>query len=136
MALDGINSPAGSWYTQELPDKGIGMLAKHDLKRGDLITAYTPVLLVHREKALSVQEREKFLRIAVDQLPVATKKLYFSLTTAFGDPTVIVQDVIQANSFEMQVGGQMHLAIFPETSRLNHDCAPKYGYLFPVKYDC
>jgi len=106
------------------------MLAKRNLKRGDLITAYTPALLAHMEKALSVQEREKFLRIAVDQLPVATKQSYFSLATIFGDPTVIVQDVVKANAFEMQVGGQMHLALFPEPSRMNHDCAPKYVHLF------
>jgi ribosomal RNA assembly protein len=128
--LDGINNPDGPWYTQKLPAKGIGMLAKRNLKRGDLIAAYTPVLLAHMEDALSARDREKFLRFAVDQLPVATKESYFSLATIFGDPTVIVQDVVKANAFEMQVGGQMHLAVIPEPSRMNHECAPKYVHLF------
>ncbi|KAL1884398.1 hypothetical protein Plec18167_001986 [Paecilomyces lecythidis] len=28
----------------------------------------------------------------------------------------------------MQVGGNMHLAVFPEASRMNHDCAPNAQY--------
>jgi hypothetical protein len=136
-SLDGVNNPGGPWYTQKLPGKGVGMLAERDMERGDLITAYTPVLLAHMENVLSTREREKFLRLAVDQLPAATVESYFSLATIYGDPRVIVQDVVKANAFEMQVGGQMHLALFPEPSRMNHDCSPKYAQLsLPVKRDC
>jgi len=123
--LNGINNADGPWYTKSLPGKGTGMLAKHDLKRGDLITAFTPVLLVHPEKYLSTLAREALLRKAIGQLPVATRDAYLNLATIYGDPTTIVQDVLKANTFEVQVGGEMHLAIFPETARMNHDCAPK-----------
>jgi hypothetical protein len=125
-ALDGINNSEGPWYPQKLPDKGIGALAKRNLERGDLITAYTPVLLVHREDTLSTQKREEFLRIAIDQLPVASREAYLSLATTFSNPALVVQDIVNTNAYDMQVGGQMHLAILPETSRINHDCAPKY----------
>jgi len=121
-----INPPDGPWYTRKLPGKGIGMLAKRNLKRGDVITAYTPYLLAHMENVLSTQEREEYLRIAVDQLPDASKEHYFSLATIYGKPSVIVQDVVKTNTFEMQVGGQMHMAVFPEAARMNHACAPKY----------
>jgi hypothetical protein len=131
-ALDGINNSEGPWYTQKLPGKGIGALAKRNLERGDLITAYTPLLLVHRENALSTQKREKFLRIAVDQLPFASRESYLGLATTSGNPALVVQDVINTNAFDMQVGGQMHLAILPETSRINHDCAPKYVHIFLI----
>ncbi len=53
-------------------------------------------------------------------LPAASREHYFSLATIYGQPHVAVQDVVKANAFEMQVGGQMHLAVFPETSRMNH----------------
>lgn len=44
----------------------------------------------------------------------------------YGHKTMRVQDRLKANAFEMQVGGVMHLALFPEANRINHDCAPKY----------
>lgn len=125
-ALDGINSRGGSWYTEELPGKGTGLIADRILERGDLITAYTPVLLVYMDKVLSTRDREIFLRIAIDQLPSASREAYLSLSTIYGNPTVIAQDVLKANNFEIQVRREMHLAVFPETSRMNHDCAPKY----------
>lgn len=121
----GINSPEGPWYTKALPGKGIGMLARQDLKRGDLITAYTPYLLAHAENVLSTQEREKFFRLALDQLPAASQEHYLSLAKYFHEPSVVVQDIVKANVFEMQLAGQMHLAVVPEPSRLNHACAPK-----------
>ncbi|KEF54009.1 uncharacterized protein A1O9_09804 [Exophiala aquamarina CBS 119918] len=124
----GINSPEGPWYTKELPGKGIGMLAKQDLKRGDLVTAFTPYLLAHAENVLTTMEREKFLQIGLKQLPTASQEHYLSLAKYYNDPSVVVQDVVKANAFEMQVGGLMHLAVFPESSRLNHACAPNAQY--------
>ena len=90
------------------------------------MTAYTPALLAHHESDLSTMEREKFFRIAVYQLPDATRDMYLKLATVYGDPRVRVQDIVKANTFQLQLGGQNHLAVFPETSRLNHACAPKY----------
>lgn len=124
-ALDEINVSKDQWYTKKLPGKGMALMAARELKRGDRITAYTPALLAHMEQALSTQKREHYLRIAVNQLPRATRESYYTLATIFGDPSVIAQDVVKANAFEMQIGGQMHLAVFPETSRMNHDCGPK-----------
>ncbi|KIV86914.1 hypothetical protein PV11_02490 [Exophiala sideris] len=128
LASHGINPDDGPWYVQQLPGKGMGVLAKHDLHRGDRITAYTPYLLAHMENVLSTIEREHFLRIAIDQLPAASREHYLSLATIYGNPSVVIQDVVKANAFEMQVGGQMHLAIFPETSRMNHACSPNAQY--------
>jgi len=121
-----INKATGAWYTKSLPGRGIGMLAKQALKRGDLITAYTPVLIVYMEAALSTMEREKYLRVAIEQLPPKTRIAYQSLATIYGDAETIIQDVLKANTFEVQIGGHRHMAVFPETSRINHDCGPKY----------
>jgi hypothetical protein len=125
-ALNGINNPTGPWTTRPLPGKGIGMLASVPLSHGDLITAYTPLLLVNIAHPLPTKIMESFLRRAVDQLPTASREAYLSLATQFDNPDVIVQDVLKSNAFEVQVGGMMHLAVFPEPARLNHDCAPKY----------
>jgi len=124
--LEGVNLPDGPWYTEQIPGKGIGMLAEHDLKYGDLITAYTPVLLAYPESTLSIEERERYFRLAVDQLPHATRDAYYNLSTIYGIPEVIAQDVVKGNAFEIQIAGVMHVALFPEPSRINHDCSPKY----------
>lgn len=115
-ALDGINESGDSWYTQQLEGKGVGMLASRRLNRKDLVTAYTPVLLVYREQELSMQEREALLRTAINQLPPATRKAYLGLSTIYGDADLVVQDILKANTFEIEVGGQMHLALIPEVS--------------------
>lgn len=128
LSSRGINPPpklSRPWYTKPIPGKGTGVLAKQKLQRGDLVAAYTPYLLAHMENLLSTMDREKYLRTAIEHLPEASKTHYLSLATIYGDPSVVVQDVVKANAFEMQVGGQMHLAVFPESSRINHACSPK-----------
>ncbi|EXJ94123.1 hypothetical protein A1O1_02516 [Capronia coronata CBS 617.96] len=131
LSSRGINPPSETdrpWQTKSIPGKGIGMLAKHQLQRGDLVAAYTPYLLAHMENLLSTTDRERYLRIAIEQLPEPSKAHYLSLATIYGDLNVVMQDVVKANAFEMQVGGQMHLAVFPESSRINHACAPNSQY--------
>lgn len=117
---------ARNWYTRSVPGKGLGMHAKTALRRGDLVAAYTPVLIAYSETFLEPTEREKWLRLAVDQLPVRTRDQYVQLATINQDkaPPMLVQDIASANSFGVQLGGVAHLAVFPETSRINHDCAP------------
>ncbi|GAD96222.1 hypothetical protein PTT_09404 [Paecilomyces variotii No. 5] len=126
--LAGINNPRGPWYPENLPGRGIGLLAKNNINSGERLMAYTPLLIMHQHHQMPIPLREKFLRLAIDQLPEASKKQYLRLATIYGNSSVIVQDVIQTNAFEIQVGGQMHLAVFPEASRMNHDCAPNAQY--------
>jgi hypothetical protein len=132
-ALTGINEASNKYYTKELHQKGTGMMAKVKFERADRITANTPVLIVSTEKILPARQGERILRRAIDQLPSDTRAAYLDLATMFDDPSVIVQDILKSNTFEIQVGGKMHLAVFPEPSRLNHDCAPKYVDL-PIEW--
>ncbi|KAF2274543.1 SET domain-containing protein [Westerdykella ornata] len=127
-ALDGINVFSGAWYTEKLPGKGVGMLARKQLKFKDRVTAYTPALVALLEDELKTMEREQLYRVAVNQLPEATRDAYMDLAYVYGEPKVRVQDIVKANTFQLHVGGQNHLAVFPETSRLNHACAPNAQY--------
>ncbi|KIX06446.1 uncharacterized protein Z518_04422 [Rhinocladiella mackenziei CBS 650.93] len=125
LAEHDINGFRGNWYTREVSGKGIGMFAKHALDRGDLITAYTPVVLAYAENLLASQEREKFLQTAINQLPVPTAELFVNLASVYGNgPDRKIQGIVGANNFALQVGGKRHLAVFPETSRMNHACTP------------
>jgi hypothetical protein len=119
-----INVPSQAWYTETTPSKGVGMFAKKRLNPGDLITSYTPVLLAYKENILSRDQREAFLRHAVTRLPALARDAYRALATMSHDDAFLMQDVAAANSFEMSIDGTAHLAVVPEPSRINHDCAP------------
>ncbi|KAJ4318803.1 hypothetical protein N0V94_004227 [Neodidymelliopsis sp. IMI 364377] len=120
---------AGSWFTSNIPYKGIGTLALHDIEPRTKILQYTPALLAYLESDLSTLDREALWRIAINQLPEETKAAFLELTYIYGDERVRVQDITKANTFQLSVRGHNHLAIFPESSRLNHDCAPNAQYV-------
>lgn len=102
------------------------MVAKTLLQPKDRITAYTPALIALLESELSILEREKLYRTAINQLPERTRESYLQLAYVYGHPDIRIQDIVKANTFQLEVGGHNHLAVFPETSRLNHACDPKY----------
>jgi hypothetical protein len=120
-----INIPTNTWRATSIPNKGIGMLATKPLKFQDRVTSYTPAFLAYLEEELGTMEREMWWRFAIEQLPEKIKTDFLSLNYVFGDERVRVQDIVKANTFQVEVGGVNHLAVFPETSRLNHACNPK-----------
>ncbi|KAF1841083.1 uncharacterized protein K460DRAFT_380813 [Cucurbitaria berberidis CBS 394.84] len=126
-ALDtqGINTYSGIWQTSSIPGKGTGMLASKSLQFKNRVTAYTPAFLAYLETELSTLDRETWWRSAIQQLPEKIKGDFFELTYVYGDLRVRVQDIVKANSFSVNIDGVNHLAVFPETSRLNHACNPK-----------
>ncbi|KAF4637562.1 hypothetical protein G7Y89_g544 [Cudoniella acicularis] len=128
LAIKKADIAGKPWSTRQIEGKGIGMIASRDLKRGDLITSTTPVLLVYPSSFLRSSIMELLLRRAIEQLPRSSQDAYLNLATIFGDEAVKIQDVLKANTFEVQVGGVMHLAVFPEQSRMNHDCGPNAQY--------
>lgn len=125
LVKQGVNIDTGTWRAAPIPSKGIGMLAARPLRFKDRVTAYTPAFLAYLESELGTLEREKWWRLAIEQLPEKTKKDFLELATVYGDERVRVQDIVKANTFQVMVGDGNHLAVFPETSRLNHACHPK-----------
>jgi hypothetical protein len=127
---DQTNTFSETWTTSAIPGKGMGMLASQSLVPKTRVLAYTPVLLAYLESELDTMEREALWRVAIEQLPEQARSQFLDLAVVFGDPRVKVQDVVKANTFQVVVGGGNHLAVWPETSRLNHECAPKWVLLF------
>ncbi|KAE8873778.1 hypothetical protein PTNB73_00410 [Pyrenophora teres f. teres] len=128
-----INTPTNAYTATAIPGKGLGMLAARDLNFGDVVTAHTPTFVAYLEVELSTLERERWWRRAVEQLPKESRDAFLDLATVYGDERVKVQDVVKSNTFRVDVGGGVgHLAIWPETSRANHGCAPKHHPLEPT----
>lgn len=131
LDAENVNVLSGAWNATPISGKGIGMLASKQLHFKDRITAYTPAILAYLEDELGTLEREMWWKFAIEQLPSKTKEDFLDLTYVFGDERVRVQDIVKANTFQVEVDGVNHLAVFPETSRLNHACNPKYIILIP-----
>ncbi|KAI8936175.1 hypothetical protein NX059_006608 [Plenodomus lindquistii] len=129
LTSDAINAPTNTYRTAAIPGRGIGMLASRDLDFGDRITAYTPAFVAALEGELGTMEREGYWRAAIEGLPAGMREMFMGLATVYGDERVRVQDVVKANTFQLDVAGVNHLAVWPETSRFNHDCAPNAQYI-------
>lgn len=123
------NEPSGLWFTSSIPHKGIGTLALHNLTPQTQILRYTPAFLAYLEADLSTLDRESLWATAISRLPSATRASFQSLMYIYGDPRVRTQDITKANTFQLSIRGANHLAIFPEASRLNHDCTPNAQYV-------
>lgn len=124
LSDNAINTDESRWYTSPTPGKGLGMFAKDSVRRGEKITANTPVLVAYTEGFLPKVEREKFLRIAVDQLPAPTRASLLELSNLYRDPDILLQGIVSGNAFDLQIVGRGHLAVFPEAARINHACSP------------
>lgn len=130
---DGTNKPTHLWFTSSIPGKGIGTLALHDLSPGTQILRYTPALLAYLEADLGTLEREALWSLAITRLPRPTREAFMALTYIYGDPRVRVQDIVKGNTFQLAIAGANHLAVYPETSRLNHDCGPNAQYVIDAE---
>lgn len=125
LAEQRLNLHPGTWTTKPVLSKGLGMFATQALTRGDTITSSTPVLLIYKETVLPKHEREKFLQLAVSQLPAITQQSYLQLSPLSANKAdILAQSIASANAFDVLLSGHSHLGIFPEPSRINHDCAP------------
>ncbi|KAF2832792.1 hypothetical protein CC86DRAFT_450677 [Ophiobolus disseminans] len=124
-----VNIPTNTYRATSLPGKGIGMLATKSLIFGDRITSYTPAFLAYLEDELGTMEREAYWRHAIEQLPSAIKEEFLGLSYVYGDERVRVQDIVKANTFQVEIGGVKHLAVWPETSRANHACDANAQYV-------
>lgn len=129
LDADKTNEPSGSWFTSSIPNKGVGTLALHDLAPQAQILRYTPAFLAYLEADMTTLDREALWRTAITRLPSTTRHSFLSLMHIYGDLRVRIQDITKANTFQLSIHGTNHLAIFPETSRLNHDCAPNAQYV-------
>ncbi|KAK4240433.1 SET domain-containing protein 5 [Achaetomium macrosporum] len=117
-----------AFYEEEVPGKGIGLIANRKIRKGEIIMQRVPALLiqdtVHMD--LDPEVREQLYQTAVDRLPEATQERFLRQmgNTLF--------DKVEKNAFRMFVDGDhkhsLHLGVLPEVSRFNHDCRPNVHY--------
>ncbi|GAB1320204.1 hypothetical protein MFIFM68171_10414 [Madurella fahalii] len=128
------------YKVQEIPGKGMGVVATEHIRRGDLIIANTLSLLIDLEAySLPKDEYLQLEAAAVDHLPSAHRAALLALSThdeANLPHAEHIDKLIDTNSFNIypddgdEEGSDTMFGVFPEISRMNHDCRPNADYRF------
>jgi hypothetical protein len=111
------------YHIDQIPGKGLGVIANKTLHRGDVVMTEFPACLVHRGLAgssLSPASQFSLLDSAVDALPPPRREAFLSQMAHFGGHRVT--DILTTNSFQLNLGGTdgHHYGSFPGVSRYNH----------------
>ncbi|KAK4661630.1 uncharacterized protein QC763_706210 [Podospora pseudopauciseta] len=137
-----LHRTAPSKYEKhQIPGKGMGLIAKVHIHRGDLIMANTPSLMIDYRafEDLPKEEYRQLQAAAVDQLPDLHREHIMALSTHDGiERTHIerIDKICSTNAFDIDPDSddetQDHgfYVVFPEIARMNHDCRPNADYYF------
>lgn len=122
-----------------LSGKGLGLVAKRHIHRGELVMVEAPAMLVQKRVLGDRSGRYiESLDLAARSLPAARRKAFMRQGRA-GDGAggYEILDILLTNSFRLSLAGEgeaagFHYGNYPNASRINHDCRPKYaGPLLP-----
>ncbi|CAK7215589.1 SET domain-containing protein 5 [Sporothrix curviconia] len=126
-----------SYRVEAMPGKGYGVVATKHLRRGDLIMSTTASVVIDYALFDSVPEDEvmRMQTAAIDSLPALHHTRFMNLSThdAAEGHEQIVAKILSTNAFDIEaVDGEDYgyFVVFPEISRLNHDCRPNADYHF------
>ncbi|CAK7220418.1 SET domain-containing protein 5 [Sporothrix bragantina] len=126
-----------SYRVEAMPGKGFGVVATKHLHRGDLIMSTTASVVIDYAVFESVPEDEviRMQTAAIDSLPPLHHTRFMNLSThdATEGHEQIVNKILSTNAFDIEaIDGEEYgyFVVFPEISRLNHDCRPNADYHF------
>jgi hypothetical protein len=145
-AVEGINrgfNPA-KVELREIPGKGMGLIATAHIRRGELLMAETPSLMVDY-RAFHELSKEQYTSLqahAVSHLPAPHKALVLNLSTHTTTHSHLPFDeridlIAATNSFDIDPSPNdvvdqhnSFYSLFPAIARLNHNCRPNADYRF------
>lgn len=108
-------------------EKGLCMHVVRSFSRGDTILAETPILMLHS----SVETDLSILSTIVDEiLPEKLQSGVYGLDASPEPGQDILHSIVQNNSHSVSMIGQPHSALFLQSSRISHSCAPNAVHRF------
>ncbi|KAK3322839.1 hypothetical protein B0H66DRAFT_620662 [Apodospora peruviana] len=127
------------WAETEIVDKGPGITATKNLRRGKALMSWTPVLAVSKDlfADLRRKDRTRLLEIAVSYLPDATRERFDRQRRPQGlsKKERTVEQIILAAPFEFDLGynwnpdvNSKHYLNYPEVDVFTHDCRPNVAW--------
>ncbi|KAK9414204.1 hypothetical protein SUNI508_02303 [Seiridium unicorne] len=143
--IDQLNAEESSkWKVEGVPGKGMGLIATRNLQMGDHIMSTTASVMIDYELFYDVSEADLLdMQVAaVGNLPDKHRGIFLNLSTHddAADYITQVEKIITTNSFDIQNTGiitkkyeseeENFYTVFPEISRMNHDCRPNADYYF------
>ena len=144
MNQDLVRTLPAVYAMQEFPGKGMGLVAKSDIRRGDLIMANTVSLMIDYRVFDDLPDDEwmELQALAVDHLPGPHRSTLMNLSTHnAGDLPhhERVNKITTTNAFDIDAGegdeeqDSGFFVVFPEIARMNHDCRANADYYFDHK---
>ncbi len=139
-----VRTIPANYEMKEFAGKGMGLEATRHIKQGRLIMANTPSLMIDYRSFewLTVKEYQSLQVAAIGHLPEAHQAAVMRLST-HDDVThtimtkdEIVGKITSTNSFDIEPDREdpeqdyKFFVLFPEVSRINHDCRPNAEYHF------
>ncbi|KAH8889194.1 SET domain-containing protein [Thozetella sp. PMI_491] len=133
------------YVMKEFPGKGIGVEVTRFIKRGELIMANTPSVMIDQQSAdyLTEQEYMGLLEIGVGYLPKAHHTAVMQLSihdnATHLTKSQVIGKILAINSFDVppdveEVDQSSNLyGLFVEIPRINHDCRPNTKYYFDYR---
>ncbi|KAK3369716.1 hypothetical protein B0T24DRAFT_708582 [Lasiosphaeria ovina] len=136
------------FHEVEVMHKGLGLAANKTIRRGKPLMSWGPALMVHKDvlDVMRKPERVRLLETAVAYLPDATRAAFDRQRVGGpkGDERRSVEQILRSAPFEIDLGfGQWkntqggeeedqkhsrHIANYPETAVLQHDCRPNVAH--------
>ncbi|KAL2256493.1 hypothetical protein VTK26DRAFT_1588 [Humicola hyalothermophila] len=118
--------PELPYEIQDIRGRGKGLIATRDISKYETIMIDFPALVVRlgfiNEEQHTQRQKRRLMQKGVSQLPAARKGAVMGLARSRGGDLIL--DILQTNGFGIEIGGVQHLALFPEGSRINHNCRP------------
>ncbi|KAH8912349.1 SET domain-containing protein [Coniochaeta sp. PMI_546] len=113
-----------SFEIKDVPGRGKGTVATRKIRRWEVVMVAYPAIIAKMDfwEALDPDQIRAVLRQAIQQLPSGQQDIVLSLDHSTGG--ALVQDILNTNIFGIELDGVMHMGLYPESSRLNHNCRP------------
>ncbi|KAK8041794.1 Lysine methyltransferase [Apiospora rasikravindrae] len=135
------------WRIEAVPGKGMGLIATRDLQVGDHVMSTTPSVMIDYDVfyELEAAQIHQMQGEGVSYLPERHRNIFLNLSTHDGaeDYNSRVNKIILTNAFDIDNTGVVEkteegereswYTVFPEISRMNHDCRPNADYYFDVE---
>ncbi|KAJ8127172.1 hypothetical protein O1611_g6465 [Lasiodiplodia mahajangana] len=131
-----INNTTPSYAIVDMPPKGKGVVATRRISRAEAFMSdwATVVLDLSFPKAMQQHVGHQYLHLAADQLSNPDKVLELSRSST--KAIDIMEDILGTNAFSYTLGGDSHMALYPEVARINHGCKPNAFVRFsPTSFD-
>jgi hypothetical protein len=107
ISSDALSHPHGSapFEQQKIPGRGIGLVATRRIGREEIFLNQSPILMIHEDMYVEFEREDRlpFLNVMVQNLPRVSQEAFLSLARKSGSNRDRVEDIINTNSFEVEV---------------------------------